>query len=466
MAIPRLYERLTQHGAVDNFRPGVAHRGFWFADSDLYKWMEAAAWAGGGEELEESVALVLAAQHDDGYLNTYFGTDGKPGRWHDPTWSHELYCAGHFLQAAIARAQTLGLTDLLEAGVRLADRIAADVPDGWRDHHPVIEMALVELYRTTGMARHLDLAIDLADRAPWRELDRLWGHAVCALYFASGLTDIAIETGDAERQDTVRRWYRDLLDTSIYITGAVGGRWVAEAVGLPYELPQARSYTETCASVAAMQWHERMHRLDGSAESAHWLGRTLHNAFLAGISEAGDEWFYATPHATTCDVEFHPWIGDALPAQIAGPMPLRRAPWRDVACCPPNATRWLARLPHLARDLALTIPDPDPTSPARWIEANHRVESLRGCVALYCEPFVHCFEGVDNPGIDLRDIAVDPDSAVRRDGEGFVIDGFELRADSLYEPTTRGVARELRTIPFHRFANRGDSPMIMWVNRL
>jgi DUF1680 family protein len=168
---------------------------------------------------------------------------------------------------------------------------------------------------------------------------------VCALYFASGLTDIAIETGDSTRTDAVRRWWDELQTTSTYVTGAVGGRWTAEAVGEAYELPLARSYTETCGAVAAAQWHERMLRLDGDVGAADALEQVLHNALLAGMSLEGDEWFYANPHATTCRKEEHPWIGEELPAQIAGPLPLRRAPWRDVTCCPPNVARALAMLP-------------------------------------------------------------------------------------------------------------------------
>jgi len=347
--IPRLYERLEAHGVVDNFRrrSGASvspRRGFWFTDSDLYKWMEAAAWVG-AEELDAVVPTVLAAQTSDGYLNTNFEAHE---RFTHLDWSHELYCLGHFIQAAVARKRASGHDDLLDAAVRCADLIGREFgPDRRveRDRHPVIEMALVELYRETGTARHLDLATFFCDQLPWRQWDRLWGHAVCALYFASGLTDVAIETGDEERLDAVRRWWNDLATTSTYVTGAVGGRWTAEAVGEPYELPLARSYTETCGAVAAAQWHARMLRLDRDARAADALELVFHNALLAGMSLAGDEWFYADPHATTCRTEEHPWIGEELPAQIAGPLPLRRAPWRDVTCCPPNVNRALATMP-------------------------------------------------------------------------------------------------------------------------
>jgi DUF1680 family protein len=306
--------------------------------------MEAAATVG-ASELEDVVPVVLAAQASDGYLNTNFDADT---RFVDLDWSHELYCMGHFIQAAIARKRAQGHDDLLDAAVRCADLIGRVFgPDRRvaRDRHPVVEMALVELYRETGAARHLDLAAFFCDQLPWQDWDRLWGHAVCALYFASGLTDVAIETGDTTRTDTVRRWWNELHDTSTYVTGAVGGRWTAEAVGEPYELPLARSYTETCGAVAASQWHARMLQLDGDVRAADALEQVLHNALLAGMSLEGDEWFYANPHATTCRVEEHPWIGDELPTQIAGPLPLRRAPWRDVTCCPPNVARALASLP-------------------------------------------------------------------------------------------------------------------------
>jgi uncharacterized protein len=159
------------------------------------------------------------------------------------------------------------------------------------------------------------------------------------------MTDVALEIGDEERIAAVRRWWQALMDSSVYLTGAVGGRWTAEAVGEPYELPQSRGYTETCGAVAAAQWHLRILQLDGQAEAADALERVTHNALLAGPSLRGDEWFYATPHATTCRGEEHPWIGETMPTDIAGPLPLRRRPWRDVTCCPPNALRALATMP-------------------------------------------------------------------------------------------------------------------------
>lgn len=552
--IPRLYERLDEHGVIDNFRrisgtSAAPRRGLWFTDSDLYKWMEAAAWVGLGQ-LEEVVPVVLAAQAPDGYLNTNFDADA---RFAHLDWSHELYCMGHFIQAAIARKRAQGRDDLLDAAVRCADligRVFGPNRRVARDRHPVVEMALVELYRETGTARHLDLAAFFCDQVPWQSWDRLWGHAVCALYFASGLTDVAIETGDETRIDAVRRWWSELVTTSTYVTGAVGGRWTAEAVGEPYELPLTRSYTETCGAVAAAQWHARMLQLDGDVRAADALEQVLHNALLAGMSLEGDQWFYANPHATTCRAEEHPWIGEQVSAQIAGPLPLRRAPWRDVTCCPPNVNRALATLPgqlygtdthgniwvhlfassHVRTDdfelsvdtdmpwsgrVKLTIHAAPPREASLFVRgpvwstakfagryreerrvwssgdvieidlevathllaANHRVESTRGSVAVWRGPFVYCFEGIDNPEVDdLRDLALRDDTTFEAAHDLSDLDGIAalqcattLAAPTrLYRPVTSdGTTRPVTAtaIPYYAWANRGPSPMTIWLNR-
>jgi DUF1680 family protein len=553
--IPHLYQRFEERGVVDNFRRlaggrSAPRRGLWFTDSDLYKWMEAAAWVG-AEELEAVVPVVLAAQAPDGYLNTNFGPDE---RFAGVDWSHEIYCIGHFIQAAVARKRAQGRDDLLDAAVRAADLLSREFGAGRRtdrDRHPVVEMALVELFRETGDARHLELAAFFCDLVPWQTWDRLWGHAVCALYFACGLTELAAETGDDARLRAVRRWWDDLVTTSVYVTGAVGGRWTAEAVGEPYELPLARSYTETCGAVAAAQWHARMLRMDADVRAADWLEHVLHNALLAGVSLAGDEWFYANPHATTCTSEEHPWIGDALATEVAGPLPLRRAPWRDVTCCPPNVNRALATLPgelygtdadgnlwvHLfassrvrAGDLEVEVDTDMPWSgratitvldaPERevalfvrgpvwstadfagryreerriWragdalsfdleitphlLAASPRVESTRGSLAVWCGPFVYCFEGIDNPDVgDLRDLALTDDAtfgpvpgpAVLGDVVALRGAAAALEPDRLYRPvaSSPGATRPvtITAIPYYAWANRGPSPMTIWVSR-
>ncbi len=354
--IPRLLERMESRGAVDNFRigqpatPGLVRRGYWFSDSDVYKWLEAAAWSlaghpdpGLGDVVSRVVDAVIGAQDPDGYLNTNFS---DPQRLRDLGWSHELYCAGHLFQAAIALRRVTGDDRLLDASTRFAAFADDQLRDGTdTDSHPGVEMALVELARETEDERWRELAAILSSRVDLGEDPRLWGHAVRSLYFACGLTDLAIETGDAARVATVDALWSSLLDERSYVTGGVGGRWIGESFGRPYELPNEGAYAETCGGVGVAMWAWRQLLRTGEARFADHLEHVLHNAVLAGVSLEGDEWFYANPLAFAALQEHDPWSSDRLAEDMAGPFPLRRRPWRDVACCPTNTVRMLASLP-------------------------------------------------------------------------------------------------------------------------
>ena len=352
--IPHLLERLEEHGVVENFRPGAERRGFWFTDSDLFKWMEAAAWSLAGHpdpaleaRLDELVDTVCAAADDDGYLDTNFAD--RAARFAHLGWSHELYCAGHLIQAAIARHRVRGDGRLLHAATRFADLIdallgpASDRLD--TDLHPGIETALVELARETGEERYLALAAALVERVDLGTPVELRGHAVRSAYFATGIADLVLETGDAARRETIDALWRSMVERKSYVTGGIGGRWIGESVGRDYELPGEGAYAETCGGVAVVHWAWRMLQLTGDGAYADRLELALHNAFLGGVSLSGDEWFYANPLAASGAPEHDPWGNDLLPIEMAGPLPLTRRPWRDVTCCPPNANRLLASLP-------------------------------------------------------------------------------------------------------------------------
>ena len=352
--IPHLLERLEEHGVVENFRPGTERRGFWFTDSDLYKWMEAAAWSlathpDGALEarLDGLIATVCAATDDDGYLDTNFSD--RAARFAHLGWSHELYCAGHLIQAAIARHRACGDDRLLRTAARFADLIDARLgPVSDRrdtDLHPGIETALVELARETGEERYLALATALLDRVDLGTPIELRGHAVRAAYFATGIADLVLETGDGARRETLDALWHSMVERKSYVTGAIGGRWIGESVGRDYELPGEGAYAETCGGVAVVHWAWRMLQLTGDAEYGDRLELALHNAFLAGVSLAGDQWFYANPIAASGASEHDPWGNDLQPIEMAGPLPLARRPWRDVTCCPPNANRMFASLP-------------------------------------------------------------------------------------------------------------------------
>jgi DUF1680 family protein len=349
------YNLLESTGRLDNFRrlSGKAYkpyRGYVFNDSDVYKWLEAASWALVHRPdsklqylVDDVVTLIAEAQDQNGYINTFFSLDRSGERWSNLEKKHELYCAGHLMQAAIAHYRVTGEKRLLDIAIRLADHINFTFSTGKREGtsgHPEIEMALVELFRTTGNDKYLSLAsifLDrrgrrllgggeyLIDHLPFRDLEILTGHAVRALYLCSGAADIALETGESVLITTLERLWKNMVERQIYITCGVGARHDGEAFGNPYELPNARAYAETCAAIASVMWNWRMLHMFGNAKFSDLLEWTLYNAVLPGISVDARNYFYVNP---LMDAGNH-----------------RRKEWFDCACCPPNISRMIAMFP-------------------------------------------------------------------------------------------------------------------------
>ncbi len=363
-SLPTMLQLLEEHGVVDNFRrlaghPEIPRKGPLYTDSDLYKWMEAASWALASNEtsdadkqklsseLDTLIPIVAAAQEPSGYLNTYFVGDKVRLRFTDLTRSHEDYCLGHLLQAGIAYYRATGNRSLLNIGIKFADYIVENFGPTKRPFvtgHPELEMALVELYRTTGDAKYLEFVRYLfsgveRDRLRLKEADMRYmfsgkpftshtefeGHAVRALYAASGATDYLTETGDPAFKKTLDLLWSDLTMRKMYITGGVGSRSVGESFGGAYELPSEQAYAETCAAVANVMWNFRLLALSGDARYADVMERALYNGVNSGMSLSGTLYCYRNPLASN---------GEKL-----------RNAWYDTTCCPPNIERLFESLP-------------------------------------------------------------------------------------------------------------------------
>lgn len=339
-AIPKMLSLLKEHGVLDNFLIASGkiegeRRGLRFTDSDLYKWMEAFAFdletnteSANRDTLKEIIAIVSDAQEENGYLNTYFIGEKKSERFLHLEWSHEFYCAGHLIQAALAHYRATGSSKLLEVARRFADYLVATFGPGKRrgfSGHPELEMALVELYRTTQDQRYLNFTGYLLEQLGFQSLTEIKGHAVRATYMTSGAADYYAETGDAEVLGVLEILWQDMVRGKIYITGGVGSRYAGEAFGEPFELPNLRAYSETCAAIGNFFWNWRMLTIIGETRFADLMERILYNAFLAGVSLDGVRYFYVNPLAS---------LGNHT-----------RQEWYECTCCPPNVQRMLASLP-------------------------------------------------------------------------------------------------------------------------
>jgi len=368
-ALSHGFGMLEAAGNFDNLRIAAgrakgAYRGPVFMDSDVYKWLEAAAYEVArvpsdvlGVAIATTVDLVEAAQADDGYLNSYYQVAEPGRRWTDFAHGHELYCAGHLFQAAVAHRRATGEERLLRVARRFADYLVSMFGPKTRQAtpgHPEIEMALVELYRETAERRYLDLArffVDerghgwlgpgrynssayYQDRVPVREAAEVEGHAVRALYLTTGLADLYLETDEAALLQALGRQWRDLVGYKLYVTGGVGSRHLAEALGQPYELPNDLAYCETCAAIASIMWNWRMLLATGESQFADLIERTLYNAVLGSVSLDGTRYFYVNPLSSNGQPE-HLSRGGC-----------RRKEWHRVACCPPNIMRLFASLGH------------------------------------------------------------------------------------------------------------------------
>jgi DUF1680 family protein len=356
-----IYQTEQNTGRIRNFEKaarnkGEQHEGVFYDDSDVYKAIEAMAYAikmTGNKELEkkadEWIDKIAAAQQSDGYLNTYYTLTGLDKRWTDMDW-HEDYCGGHMIEAAIAYAEATQKRKFLDVATRWADHFDATFGPGkrnWVTGHQELELALVKLYRVTKEKRYLKLADWLLsqrgkklgvgtqwkhsnetsysqDLLPVKEQSEITGHAVRAMYLYTGAADVAAHTGDVDYLKAMRRVWEDVVFRNMYITGAIGSAGTNEGFSKDYDLPNEHAYGETCASVGMVFWNQRMNSLTGSAEYIDVLERSLYNGALDGLSLTGDRFFYGNP------------LGSS--GQHA------RSEWFGTACCPSNIARLITSL--------------------------------------------------------------------------------------------------------------------------
>jgi DUF1680 family protein len=362
VTVPYDFQKCEQTGRIDNFAKAGGlmegeFEGIYFNDSDLYKVIEGAAYSlkiHPDPQLEKYVDGVIdkiaAAQWDDGYLYTFYSLPKHQPekRWTEVRDKHELYCAGHFFEAAVAYYQATGKRKILDAAIRLADYIDSVFGPGKRydvPGHEEIEIGLVKLYGVTGEKRYLALAkffLDQRGRAHGRELygpycqdhkpvveqDAAVGHAVRAAYLYTGMADVAALTGDADYIKALDRLWLDVVSKKMYITGGIGARGGGESFGDDYELPNVTAYCETCAAIANAMWNHRMSLLHGDARYIDVLERVIYNGFLSGISLSGNKFFYANP--------------------LASEGKFQRSPWFGCECCPTNIVRFMPSLPGYA----------------------------------------------------------------------------------------------------------------------
>ena len=528
VSIPHMYQMLLDTGRIDAFdldftREVPSDIVLIFGDSDPAKWLEAACYSLITHPDPELAAIVddvagkiIGAQQPDGYLNTHFTAIQPEMRWKNLRDWHEMYCAGHLMEAAVAHHKATGDPKLLDALARYGDhigRIFGPEPGQKRGYggHPEIELALVRLYHETGERRYLELSkymveergrsdphyydVEARERgqdpaqfwarsyeycqahAPIREQDKVVGHAVRAMYLMAGVADLAHEYGDPTLLETCEALWNNLVHQRMYLTGGIGPSRHNEGFTFDYDLPDETAYAETCAAIALIMWNHRLLQFEGDGKYADVIERTMYNGFISGVSLDGESFFYVNPLASAG--EHH------------------RTPWFRCPCCPPNLSRILASLGDyfystgegrlwvhqyaqneatvtvdgqpiqlrvassypwnghveialhppvgLDFDLQLRIPgwceswriaingspmqdvqatkgyvtiargwQPGDTvtldidMPVQVVYANPNVRQLQGRVAVARGPVVYCMEGVDNGGILLDRLTLDP----------------------------------------------------------
>lgn len=346
-------------GRLANFRRASGReegpfQGRYYNDSDVYKVLEGIACLLMDErdadleaEADQIIDNICAAQWEDGYINTFYTLTDPEARWTDMA-RHEDYCIGHMIEAAIAYYQATGKDKWLKAARRTTEHMMSLFgPDKrhWVVGHQEPELALVRLWRLTGQEKYLSFAgwlieergkghLESAaferlnfksdyvqDDVPARQLNKVVGHAVRAMYYYSAIADIAMVTGDEELRAALLRLWDNVVPANLYITGGIGQEARHEGFTRDFHKPNLTAYCETCASIGMAYWNHRMNLMEGDAKYADLVEKELYNGILSGISLKGDLFFYENPLSS---------VGTHT-----------RQPWYECSCCPTNLIRFI-----------------------------------------------------------------------------------------------------------------------------
>ena len=356
-----------------DWREGQKNKPHIFWDSDIAKWMEGVAYLikkSPEPELEkvveETIDQIELNQDKNGYVNSYFTRIEPSKRWTE-RWSHELYCAGHLIEAAIAWKEATGRDRFLKMMCRYADYIyrvfvEEDSASFTTPGHEEIELALIKLYHATNNEKYLELSRYFVNQRGANEKDNenhtktVWdryacqnhlpvrkqttaeGHSVRAGYLYSAMADLAREDGDEELKAACEKLFDSVALRRMYITAGGGSTHHNEAFTEDYDLPNETAYAETCASIALAYFARRMMTLNADRKYADVIERILYNGFLSGTSLDGKSFFYCNPLEIDVSRRYcHPSTrdGDWLPA-------IQRVEVFGCSCCPPNITRFTA----------------------------------------------------------------------------------------------------------------------------
>ena len=354
-------------GCEDIIKPHI----YW--DSDVAKWIEGASYIiakHANKELEDKIELAIDAmernQWEDGYINSYYTVVEPQNRFTNRD-NHELYCAGHLMEASVAYYYATGKDRFLKMMEKYADLInkvfveEKSAPFATPGHEE-IEIALMRMYYCTKNEKYLNMCkhfvyargandkdkplniyfkmnYEQADK-PLCELDSAQGHSVRAGYIYTAMADLARETGDEKLMAACHRLYEDIVNKKMYITGGIGSSGIGESFTVPYDLPSETAYTETCAAISLMLFAQKLFEHTQKGEYADVIERILYNGMISGLSLGGDEFFYENPleinvvnhykNTSTTDAERYPIT--------------QRVKVFNTSCCPPNLNRVLASL--------------------------------------------------------------------------------------------------------------------------